>query len=242
VTRAASIRVPLTVRRHALRLAIGSISALGICRPIHAVLEQHWADPVWTAGALLGQALSVESPQTDVDWGAIEREVEANERPAAEAPPSVVVPRVAQPSALKSKPGASGTKGVFLSTDQVLRLSKLAKIPASRFVERQGERPAGLQVAGVSGLGIGVKDGDVLTQVAGSQVSSSTAVVSTVLQLRAKRAPAISGEFWRGQERYQIMVQMPYVTAQPQPAGSVASRAVPSLSQPQPAVSEITRN
>ena len=73
-----------------------------------------------------------------------------------------------------------------------------------------GARPAGIELSSVSALGVGVHDGDVLTEVAGQPVRNEGQVVGAVLALRARRAASISAVFYRGQERWSLVVEMPY--------------------------------
>lgn len=158
-------------------------------------------------GEVLAPTSGQPNPRQDVDWSVVERGLvlEATEQDGASAPtPSL-------PTKNKPKVETKTPASVFVSAERVLRLSREASVPASRYVPAIGRRPAGLQVAGVTGLGIGVRDGDVLTQVAGMDVRSSAAVVSTVLRLRAKKVEVISGELWRGQQRIRIMFEMPYL-------------------------------
>jgi hypothetical protein len=214
---------------------------VGACRVTeHAILPrlEAW---LWSLGALLGQALTTQPQVTRVNWDALDRQVATSEPSGLDvAQVGYAEPSKAQRGS-KTKAQKAAPKRVFVSAEQVLRLSLVAKVPASRFVEQKGERPAGLQVAGVSGLGIGVADGDVLTEVAGAPVKSSAAVISTVLRLRAKRAPAVSGEFWRGQERFSVVFQMPYPTG-PDTSGSTASPAPSSGTQWRAASSSLPSN
>lgn len=180
-----------------------------------------WAERIlgpwlWAWGALAAQFVAQnvfagETTTPDVDWQAIERGVVASEVPEESRDES----SAGGSDKAKGKRGAQKGGTLYISADRVLKLSHRAKIPASRYVPASGQRPAGLQVAGVEGLGIGARDGDVLTKVAGVEVRSSAAVVSTVLKLRAQRAKAVSGEFWRGQQQWQIVFEMPYVEPLP---------------------------
>lgn len=83
-------------------------------------------------------------------------------------------------------------------------------IPVGRSVPAGRGRPAGIEVTNVGALGIGVRDGDVLTEVAGVQVADAGEVVGMVLGARARRAPAISAVFYRGTEPWSLTVEMPY--------------------------------
>lgn len=185
---------------------------------------------LWNLGFGLGHILAPvgdaagETPR--VDWDAVERDVAAADVPSDES---------GAPDGTKTKTKAKGKPGggaLFVSAEQVIRLSRQASVPASRYVPAQGQRPAGLQVAGVGGLGIGVRDGDVLTKVAGAEARSSAAVISTVLKLRAQKAKAISGEFWRGQERWTIVFEMPYLERKPPEGHSAPSSSAPDSSPP----------
>lgn len=73
------------------------------------------------------------------------------------------------------------------------------------------QHPAGLRLVGVGGLGVGLRDGDVLSRVSGSPVTSVGAVVELVLGQRARLARDISGEFWRNGERWALLVEQPYL-------------------------------
>lgn len=228
------------VRVRLLRWSLTAGSALGTWCVVYAASERHLDDALLTLGATLGQALHVERHAPVVDWAALDREVAQSEpsteggTPVAEAR-SGLEARAANKAKGRKSQASPSVKTIVVTAEQVLRLSKVARVPASRFVEQQGARPAGLQVAGVSGLGIGVRDGDVLTNVAGTQVQSSAGVISLVLRLRAQHAAAVSGEAWRGQERYRIVFQMPYVTPSSASSGSgassVASNSVPNAAE-----------
>ena len=121
-------------------------------------------------------------------------------------------PRKAGP---KRKPGAPAKLGVFVSAATVLRLAQASAMPHAVAVGPQGARPAGLRLLGVSGLGIGMRDGDVLTSVLGARVSATGEVVSRVIAARARRAREISGEFWRNGVPGSIVVEQPYLDEAP---------------------------
>ena len=110
-----------------------------------------------------------------------------------------------------NKPRASPVHGLHIRAAAVLRLAQAGARPSGEPVAASGARPAGLALRGVGGLGVGLRDGDVLTDVAGAPASSPGAVVGAVLAARGKRAPAISGHVWRGVEIWQIVVDQPYL-------------------------------
>ncbi len=219
-------------------------------------LAAPWA---WVAGLTAGSLLSPEKArEAAVDWAAVESAAEKGPlvdqgsgterdeaRPGAARRVGQGTPRA------QSRPGAHGGQrrirtsasppALLIKAETILRLSKVATPPASRFVKSRGRRPAGLQLAGVSALGIGVRDGDVLTSVAGAAVTSRAAVITTILQLRAREARAVSGEFWRGQQRWLITVEMPYLghppkrsPPTPKPSATPPPAAPPPQAPPKP--------
>jgi hypothetical protein len=105
-------------------------------------------------------------------------------------------------------------RGLRVRADTVLRLANARVMPQGNHVAATGERPEGMRLSGVSALGVGVMDGDVLTSVGGAPASSRQAVVSAVLAARAQRAPLISAVFWRADEPWQLLVEMPYLDPQ----------------------------
>ena len=101
--------------------------------------------------------------------------------------------------------------GVFVPAATVLRLAQASAVPRAVAVGREGARPAGLRLIGVSALGIGMRDGDVITRVLGARVGAIGDVVSRVVAARAQRAREISGEFWRDGRQGSIVVEQPYL-------------------------------
>jgi hypothetical protein len=112
----------------------------------------------------------------------------------------------------KSRPSAATTeRAIFVSAEKVLRLSETRVTPRGVRVPADGARPAGLKLVGVGPLGIGLRDGDVLTRALGQPALSSSAVVRAVLVARASRIKVLEGEFYRGRERWILRVEQPYL-------------------------------
>ncbi|MEI9948082.1 MAG: hypothetical protein WDO74_03675 [Pseudomonadota bacterium] len=105
---------------------------------------------------------------------------------------------------------AAPRQGIRISSAQVLALAARRAMPNAVFVKANTQRPAGLLLSGVSGLGVGLQDGDVLTEAAGQKVSSVAAVVGLVLAARARQASEISGRFYRGGVPFSLTVEQPY--------------------------------
>lgn len=213
------------------RVVLGSVlTGVALLAFLSSWAERRLAPALTDVGVELGQVIAPSvghaPPHDDKIWDTVEESVLPSERsvkrdePAKRGAP-------ARRGAERPEATVEPLPSLFVSAEQVLRLSRTARIPAGRYVAAAGRRPSGLQVAGVGGLGIGVKDGDVLTRVAGAAIQSPAAVVSSVLQLRAKHVGAISAEVWRGERPYRITFEMPYLD-QPAPSsvGSSAKEAV----------------
>ena len=104
-------------------------------------------------------------------------------------------------------------RGVFVSASKVLELARQGARPSGIAVARSGTRPAGLLLVGVSGLGVGLKDGDILTQALGRPAVSESTVVGAVIQARGARQPQLSGQIWRDGRTFPLIVVQPYLEA-----------------------------
>jgi len=120
-------------------------------------------------------------------------------------------PAPASSKRARGKKAPSLTPVVFVSQEQVLKLASTRARPHGTPVPASGARPAGLKLAGVAALGIGMQDGDVLTRAVGQPALSSGAVIQAVLSARARRAAVLEGEFWRGGQRWLLRVEQPYL-------------------------------
>jgi hypothetical protein len=145
--------------------------------------------------------------------------------------PAVAAP-IAAPDAHAGKGGKktkpSGTPVVFVSRKAVLNLASTGARPHGAPVPATAFRPAGLRLAGVAALGIGLTDGDVLTRAVGQPALSTGAVIQAVLAARAKHAPVLEGEFWRGTQRFVIRVEQPYVDERRSDVTDGAEHATPN--------------
>lgn len=102
-------------------------------------------------------------------------------------------------------------RGLRISSATVLRLASAGGRPSGHLVAPDGSRPAGLSLSGVGGLGVGLRDGDVLTSAGGAAATSPGAVIGAVVAARAAHAASISGVFWRDGEPWQLVVDQPYL-------------------------------
>jgi hypothetical protein len=106
---------------------------------------------------------------------------------------------------------ASGPPVLFVSKEAVLGIAATGARPHGVPVPANGARPTGLKLAGVSALGLGVRDGDVLTRAVGQPALSTSAVINAVLVARAHHARVLEGELWRGTQRIILRVEQPYL-------------------------------
>lgn len=180
-------------------------------------------EPVLERGERLGSALGQLSqsrepaprelapPSSEEEAVPLEQhELEA----ASEAPPPT--PRAGKKAKrATSAPLAAPKHGIRVRKASVLRLARARAIPTSAFTPKTPQRPAGLVLSGVGGLGIGMQDGDVLTHVGGVPVSARGQVVNLVLQARARRATELTARFYRGSEPWMLVVEIPYLEAKP---------------------------
>jgi hypothetical protein len=93
--------------------------------------------------------------------------------------------------------------GVFVSRARVLAAARAGIRPSGTPVPANAWRPPGLALRGVSGLGVGLREGDVLI------APSEGAIVGQVIAALRRRAPAMSGVAWRGRQRIHITVELP---------------------------------
>lgn len=99
---------------------------------------------------------------------------------------------------------------IHVDVGTVLCISQRGIQPTAKPVAPKGKRPAGLAVYGVGALGVGVADGDVLTEVLGQPVRTQIQVVAMVMAARSAAMRAISGTLWRGMRPYTVTVDQPY--------------------------------
>jgi hypothetical protein len=100
--------------------------------------------------------------------------------------------------------------GIFVDATTVLRLANSGVVPDGRLVPARASHPAGISLLNVSALGVGLHDGDVLTEVEGQPVRSKSQVVALVLVGRQRHVPTMSGVFYRDGAPWRLTVEMPY--------------------------------
>ena len=178
---------------------------------------ERWATQI-AAGVLSVSALLPRAPALDEP---------ALDEPAAEEPDgpafdATLSDRPANAGGLTSgKAGRGGARvavhGVRISAAQVLALAARRAMPGAVPVPATTRHPAGLMLSGVSALGVGLQDGDVLTEAAGQKATSVAAVVGIVLAARGRQVPEISGRFYRGWVPFALSVEQPYPESRSRP-------------------------
>jgi len=131
--------------------------------------------------------------------------------PPFEASPTVRVAAVdGKGTRQHARSRAAPKRGVRISSAQVLALASRRAMPSAVFVKAGPEHPAGLLLGGVSALGVGLQDGDILTEAAGQRATSVAQVVGLVLAARSRQASEISGRFYRAGVPFALTVEQPY--------------------------------
>jgi S1-C subfamily serine protease len=103
--------------------------------------------------------------------------------------------------------------GIFIGKDTVLRLARAGTVPGATPVAPTAKHPGGLLLIGVGALGLGLSDGDILTEVEGQAVRSEGQVVGLVVGARSRHAEQVSAVVFRTGvgERWSLVVAMPYL-------------------------------
>jgi len=110
----------------------------------------------------------------------------------------------------KTKPTA-----LFVSQATVLKLARTSARPRGAFVPQTSEHPAGLRLSGVAALGIGLEDGDILTEALGITPRTPGEIIGAIIEARAQHARVLSGTLWRRGDSFRIAVEQPYLPAEP---------------------------
>lgn len=108
-----------------------------------------------------------------------------------------------------SGPKRSAPRGLLVREARVRAAARSGARPVGSPVAAAGRRPAGLALYGVSALGLGLRDGDVLTRAAGAAATSAEAVINAVTAAVHRGDPVVTGEVWRGTDRMVITVEIP---------------------------------
>lgn len=183
-----------------------SLVALGLCAPFVLVAY---------AGHALVQPLSEVSASFLLRVSAPLSVAPSEPPPASseEAPSQVASHASPKPAARAGRAAVAVKKppsGLFVARSTVLRLAQSNARPRGSFVGAAGDRPSGVRLSGVAGLGIGLEDGDILVEALGVSPRSPGEIIGAVIEARARRAAALSGTLWRRGHTFRITVEQPY--------------------------------
>jgi hypothetical protein len=115
-------------------------------------------------------------------------------------------------------------KGVLVRASVVARAIHAGARPSGTPVPALGKRPAGLALRGAAGLGTALRDGDVITSVAGSPATSMSAAITAIAGALRSRPPVITGLAWRGDQSFPVTVEIPW-PAEDEPAQAEPAEA-----------------
>jgi hypothetical protein len=204
-----------------VRLALVALALL-LPAPLFSVAGAALADRIGqrlgAASAELGEHLQVraETPVPAALLLPLGEALEPEERRSRTAAP--------EPGGLpRGRVQAAASGSVTVRAESVLRLASVGARPSAVPVRAQGDRPAGLALIGVSGLGVGLVDGDILTHAGGAAARSAGEVVGLVIASRGARVSQISGRFWRRGRYYHLVVEQPYLEPRPAEGARLAS-------------------
>jgi len=150
--------------------------------------------------------------------------------PSASAKPSApgkAPPRGSEPRPSKEKraaPKLPKAVGVLVRRKRVIAAANAGIRPSGAPVAATSYRPAGMALIGVSGLGVGLRDGDILTRAGGTPARSDGAVVMAVTAALRRKAPAITAEVWRGIQRIIVTVELPKLVRDKSKKGAVRKK------------------
>lgn len=99
-------------------------------------------------------------------------------------------------------------KGILVRRETVRAAVRAGVRPSAAPVGDSRDHPAGLQVTGL-GMAGGLRDGDIVTRVAGATPRSIEDVIAAVAGCYKNKTYTISGEFWRDGERWNAVVELP---------------------------------
>jgi hypothetical protein len=100
---------------------------------------------------------------------------------------------------------------IHVPASKVLQLAEMGARPGAVPVPANHMRPAGLRLFGVTGLGLGLRDGDVLTHAAGVSSLSEAEVVGAVIAARGRGVTQLSGRLYRLDQPIELVVEQPYI-------------------------------
>ena len=112
----------------------------------------------------------------------------------------------------KGRPAPRVDRVVYVPVETVLGLARQRRVPEGRPVPATPHHPAGIELLRVANLGVGLRDGDVLTEVAGAPAGDEDRVLATVVAALRRHDRSISARFVRDGAPWALVVELPIVT------------------------------
>ncbi len=110
-------------------------------------------------------------------------------------------------------PRTQSSAGVRIGRAGLQRLIARRHVPSSQAVSATPSHPGGLMLPEGSSLGVGMRDGDIITEISGVPVATSGEATRLVLQALQQRVPVIQGRFYRAGSYHPLSVEVPYPSA-----------------------------
>lgn len=211
----AVVRRPTAARRLArVVVAVGLLAPPVAWLGFRVPVATSFASPVAEGAAVLAAALETPPPPDPVSFPLLEALEPTKDHglvqqsAAAEAASERSSERSAPTSGRRAEEVTVG--GLFVPRRRLMAIVEAGARPSSAgYAPATAWRPAGTVLAGVGGLGVGLRDGDVVTRVGGAQATSPNAVVGAVGAALRRQAPAIDAEVWRDRHRISLTVELP---------------------------------
>jgi hypothetical protein len=165
--------------------------------------ESHLAEWLWPSAPCTGEADALEL-RMDLDRLDPVARLDSLSPPRSNARSDRALTRPPRKPAARRPPS-----GLLIAAPRVRAAARHGVRPTGVPVPAGDGHPAGLALLGVSALGLGVRDGDVLTRAAGSPATSPEAVLHAVTAAVHRGDPVITGEVWRGSHRMVVTVEVP---------------------------------
>jgi hypothetical protein len=111
--------------------------------------------------------------------------------------------------ALQTTPSGGSWRGLLIGADLVTQAVKSGVRPLAVPAPASGMRPDGFALYGVGGFGAGLRDGDVVTSIAGTPASSVGVLIGAIAGSVQANAKSLSAVVWRGDAKLLVTVEIP---------------------------------
>ncbi len=113
------------------------------------------------------------------------------------------------PRAIQTTPSGGSRRGLLIRADLVTQAVKSGVRPSVVPAPASGMRPDGFALYDIGGFGAGLRDGDVVTSIAGTPASSVGALIGAIAGSVRANAKSLSAVVWRGDAKLLVTVEIP---------------------------------